>query len=358
MTEPRHRFVHVSRTSQIFVLVSAIALIAILLLTARAQRWFEGTVPFRVRLPEIGSLGLAVGSPVELLGITVGVVDDLSIDEDETMWARIEVRQGFARFVRIDSRCTIKKKTFDLVGDAFLEISRGTGTVAEKGAMLEADAARGVTEEFGTVLQDLGREMTPTIKEVRAAVQLYSDLARQLQDPDGRVQQAFTRLESITRAIDSGNGVVGRLLRDDALADEVDHIVQRIRELVTRLDDTFEKVDADLVASAQKARMLVGELAEGERSLPALVGELRALLEQLQPIVNDLRAAIAPLPGVTAAAAREADALPGMVASARATMFEAERLILALQNHWLLRPYVAPTQPTGRLGGEGIGGGR
>jgi hypothetical protein len=50
--------------------------------------------------------------------------------------------------------------------------------------------------------------------------------------------------------------------------------------------------------------------------------------------------------------------VPGIVLQTRDTMRETERLITAIQRHWLLRKYVEQAQPTTLIPSSAVGGGK
>jgi len=66
---------------------------------------------------------------------------------------------------------------------------------------------------------------------------------------------------------------------------------------------------------------------------------------ELQGMVTNLNVAAARLPEITDAVANETKDLPGLVRQTQTSMRELERLVEALQRHWLLRKYVNPTNP-------------
>ena len=60
---------------------------------------------------------------------------------------------------------------------------------------------------------------------------------------------------------------------------------------------------------------------------------------------TNLELASTHLPAISTALDREAKDLPGLVLQTQTSMRELERLLAALQRHWLLRKYVNPTNP-------------
>jgi hypothetical protein len=65
----------------------------------------------------------------------------------------------------------------------------------------------------------------------------------------------------------------------------------------------------------------------------------------LNAAVTNIQAGSARLPEIADAVADETKDLPGLVHQTQVSMVELERLIEALQRHWLVRKYVKKTYP-------------
>src|ERR1041385_4144009 len=122
----RFKFRRVNELTGTFVLIIVAVLIAAVVWTGRSQRWFRSNVTLRIVLPEAGAAGIRQGSEVYFLGTLVGSVSDVIVDSTGRMEAEANIRRDFFLFVRADSSAVVKKK-FGVAGDAFFEITRGTG---------------------------------------------------------------------------------------------------------------------------------------------------------------------------------------------------------------------------------------
>src|SRR5688572_6233332 len=76
-----------------------------------------------------------------------------------------------------------------------------------------------------------------------------------------------------------------------------------------------------------------------------LMDEQQVTLKNLQQASGNLRLASTNLSAISETLGNEARDLPGLVLQTQTSMHELERLIEAMQLHWLLRKYVAPTSP-------------
>src|SRR5688500_20226192 len=94
------------RTIRIGILVSSALLIlkVFLFFIGSEQRIFSRKHTYRAQFRSAS--GLAVGNPVQLAGVTVGVVEDIYLPPDPTkqrVQIRISVERKYAARVRLDS---------------------------------------------------------------------------------------------------------------------------------------------------------------------------------------------------------------------------------------------------------------
>src|SRR6185436_9532459 len=110
--------------------------------------------------------------------------------------------------------------------------------------------------------------------------------------------------------IEEGKGTVGKLLTDASLADEATNLLARANLTMT---------------------------------------ELQAVVTNLNGAVRNVQNGTRTLPEITQAVANEAKELPGLVRQTQTSMRELDRLIEAMQRHWLIRKYVSRTNPPGAV---------
>lgn len=302
--EPRYHFRRVNEITGTFVLVIVAVLIAAVVWTGHSQRWFKSRVPLRIDLPAAGAAGIRQGSEVYFLGTLVGTVADVAVDETGRMNARANIRHDFFRFVRADSSAVIKRK-FGVAGDSFFEITRGEG-----GPLPENNASIVCKEQFQSALEaaveEVRGEAMLALKKVNAGLDAWTALGTNLLTTQARLDQLVGRVDDMAADVQTGKGTAGRLITDTALADEA-------QKLLARANETM--------------------------------GELQGVVTNLNGAVKHVQDGTARLPEITDAVANETKALPGLVRQTQTSMRELERLIEAMQRHWLLRKYVNPTNP-------------
>ena len=329
-----------------FVLGALVIVISLLFATARAQRWFERVVAIQIQLPEEGSFGLRRGSSVEMLGSSVGSVDEIWIDDKtDRMEARLSIQSAFFRFVRVDSRYMIKRRTFGLAGDAYVEISRGTKAAAVPGQRFVSEMDRAPTE----LLQELSGELLPTIRAARDVIQNHGLLAQSLSDPEGSLLQALKRADRILDAIDRGEGVAGKVVRDPAWAARFDKLLDSLQATIDQLRGNAEQL-------VTVAKGLSGDASTVATKAGGVLDDTKLALQRVREILDRLAEASGALPDLAKVVREETKELGGMVLQSRNALFEVERLVIALQDHWLIRSYVPSIPMNTRIAPSELGG--
>lgn len=302
--EERFKFRRVNEITGTFVLLILTLLVAAVLWTGRSQRWFRSNVTLRITLPESGAAGIRQGSEVYFLGTRVGSVSDVIVDTRGRMEARAKIRHDFFRFVRTDSSAVVKRK-FGLAGDSFFEITRGVGQpLPEENAVIVCNEQ--LQSAIELAIEEIRGDALAVLNKASAGLETWTALGADLRRTREHIDRLAVRLDNIAAGAGAGEGTVGKLITDPTLANEA-------AMLLTNLNHTLS--------------------------------ELRTVVTNLNAASANVRSGTARLPEVTGALADEAKDLPGLVAQTQSSMRELERLIEAMQRHWLLRRYVKQTNP-------------
>ena len=300
----RFKFRRVNEITGTFVLVVVAVLIAAVVWTGRSQRWFRSNVTLRIVLPEAGAAGIRQGSEVYFLGTLVGSVSDVIVDTAGRMEAQANIRYDFFRFVRADSSAVVKRK-FGVAGDSFFEITRGEGK-----PLPEENASIVCNEQFQNALEaaveQVRGEAMLVLKKVNGGLDTWTTLGSNLITTRARLDQLVGRVDDLATDVQAGKGTAGKLITDTALADEAQKLLARANEAMS---------------------------------------DLRVVVTNLNVAVKNVQAGTARLPEITDAVANETKDLPGLVQQTQTSMRELERLVEAMQRHWLLRKLVNQTNP-------------
>ena len=290
----KFKFRYVNEIVGGFVLLVVLLLLAGVLVAGRAQHWFEAMYEIGLRFPPEGSMELQKGAEVMLLGAKVGSVQDILVDDAGSISGTMRVRGPFMRFVRADSIALVKKKMV-VTGDAYIELTRGTGEALPRtGGEIECKKDTEILQMLEKALETLEMEAENTLRLVNTAIIEYTDIAENLNDPQGNLQQLLANVNGLLLDIRTGSGLPAKVLNDPALAKDVENIVAQVQELMTKIN--------------------------------AMAVELQATVAKLPPMADTLGA--------------EVDNLPALTGDAQTMMRETSTLLDGLQKHWLLKKYM------------------
>jgi phospholipid/cholesterol/gamma-HCH transport system substrate-binding protein len=314
------------------VLVTVLLFVMALMQTGHIREWFDPAATIRVILPAEGVFGLTEGARVEILGTKAGDVRKIVLDPKQALHAEIAVRNAMMAFVRRDSQAIIRKQ-FGVAGASYLEITRGSGAPLDRDyAVLTAIAERAPTDAASELIAEMRSRVLPIIEDVQTTIQLFTALARSVQGSIDTVQPVLTALHTITGRLERGEGAVGRLLTEDALA----------RDLETMLAQTYANMQrlgailATMEETVRQAPALTATLNKYARDLPLLVRRVDTLLGPLQGVLEDLRKTTPELPRITKGMAETTQNLPHLVLQTEQSLDNLEKLLRQLQSHWLL----------------------
>lgn len=288
------KFRYVNEIVGVFVLLVVALLVVGILATGRAQGWFESTHEIRAVFPQEGSMGLRRGSEIRVLDTPAGTVLDIEPREDGVMEGVFEVRDRFIQYIRDDSTGVVSR-VFGVAGDAYLEITRGRGApLPTENAYIPVVKDTELLDLAQSLLEEVRENTVPAIEQLQILLDEHTALARELRDPEGDTQQLLHTLNTITQGLEAGEGAAGKLLRDPAVAAEVEQIIAVIQ-------DALIEVDRILFSAAE---------------------------------------AVEQLPRMTDRLAGELEDVPGLIYQTQATLQEAEVLISGIQRHWLIRRHI------------------
>ena len=235
--------------------------------------------------------GLTEGGSVQYNGISVGSVEDLSLDPKDPRRVIARVKLRVETPVKTDTRA--KLSFTGLTGTAFIQLTGGTP---------EASALAGGNGD---------RDRVPVIQTEASALQniaetanrLVARLDRVLSDENiGNINRTLDNIEHATGAIAAQREDLGALIRNArvsseklattldttnaAIADIDRELVDKLPALIAKLDSTLARLDT----AAGNANAILDENRGAVRNFTQDgLGQLGPTLDELRALVRDLR---------------------------------------------------------------------
>lgn len=258
--------------------IAAMTIFAIVLFLITGDRnFFEGNSSVYTFLSD--SAALTIGAPVTLNGIPVGKVRKISLsgsaDPQKQIRIDMEIRDSYLRSIPVDSMTAISAA--NLLGTKFINITRGKSSQTIHGGQTLPSLN---TAEFEDVVQQgyaILASLKDTVEKANNIIGLVESgqgsIGKLLKDDElyNRINDIAAQVQKITLALNSNQGTLGKLLYDPGLYNDV-------RTSVSRVDS--------MVAGVQAGKGTAGKLLND----PALYDEAHKAIVDLRRIMANLEA--------------------------------------------------------------------
>jgi phospholipid/cholesterol/gamma-HCH transport system substrate-binding protein len=303
----------------LLVLAGLVVLAVTIFLVGERQFLFARKNRYFVELENVSNL--TVGNPVQLNGVAVGKVEQIVLPEDlgPTVRVWITIDRQYQQRLRKDSLARIQ--TLGLLGDKYIAINSGDPEqpMVEPGGEIAAAPATEIDQLLasgGDVVDNLvvaASSLSNILGRMERGEGLLGALVAERGDGQNlnqTVTAILTDLRDVLHDVKSGEGSLGRLLYDDALAVELEGAIAELQRLTTAMNegdgllpalladtelrDHFTSSLENLDTTSAELEKLVADLGSGEGLLPRLMKDealadelttdLRGLLDQLHQV--------------------------------------------------------------------------
>ena len=280
----------------IVVTIALVLLMAIIFAIGSEQRIFSKKIRYRILLSDVS--GLAEGNPVQMSGVTVGSVEEITLPKDPSdpnVRIRIWVQEKYAERIRTDSRVKVRKLGL-IAADSLIDLTPGSPDkpILPEDSIIPSAKSLDTSKLIasGEDLVDNLVTISYSLKNILGRVDRGEGLIGELTTDPGNQQRITTtflgvmnRTDAVLQKVQSGDGLAGRLIYDDdygqrvsgALADSADSI----RGITASLQRGFESGEGPLPALLTDP--------EGRRNVAEMLANLRMTSENLAAFSTGLQ---------------------------------------------------------------------
>jgi len=225
----------------IFTLVTVLSVL--LLLAAVQNTYFASTSDYKARFTD--SSGLIAGSDVRISGVRVGQVSDVQVVDRNQAEVTFSVDEGR----RIPASSIFSIKYQNLVGQRYLDISRGSGPI---GTTLQPDAVVPTSQTRPPLdLTVVFNGFKPLFQALSPndINQLSYEIITVLQGESGNVGNLLARTATLTSTIADRDQVIGSLVNNlNSVLDTVNARDENLSGLIISLQQLVSGLAADRTA--------------------------------------------------------------------------------------------------------------
>ncbi len=175
--------------------------------------------------------GLVVGARVEMAGVEIGRVADISLAD-----GKAKVTMNIYEGVKIAKDAVAMVRTKGVLGDRYIEIRQGKsretlppgGMIAQTVSPVDLDE---ILAEVGPALKDL-RDITAGLKELLGTAEGKNNLQAMVTN----ISEAAKSFKEVGEMLTQGKGTLGKLLVDETL-------YAKLEALTTNLNQVAEKLN-------------------------------------------------------------------------------------------------------------------
>ena len=256
----------------LFVFLGTVLTVLAIFLIGNRSSMFSSSINVKSYFENVE--GLRTGAPVRLSGLSIGSVSDISLMDDTTGLVEVKLRieENAQHFLRLDSKATIE--TEGLVGKKVVNITPGSPKFE-------------VVSDGGVIQAKQQASMAQIIEETQSTIKYLNNITKDFSE--------------IVTTINSGEGTIGKLVKDDQLytatvditqsADRsLNFITDRLDEItgvVAQLGTDFESIVTDLDTTLSAAKRIVASIEKGEGALGALIADESAY-DSVKIMINNL----------------------------------------------------------------------
>lgn len=213
---------------------------------------------FKVTTDFYNVSGLQVGNNVRFSGINVGIVDNIRIINDSTVQVAMLIRKDVQEFIKADSEATIGSS--GIIGDRIVIIAQGS-----------TSAANVIDGQHLNSIEPLETDA------IIASLQVTASSAEVITQ----------ELAEIMENINSGKGMLGRLIADSAIAENVNQTIENFKKSSEGFDETIEVTKENVFEFMEKLQLTVARTEIASNALGEIMVKINSGEGTLGMLIQD-----------------------------------------------------------------------
>ena len=302
-----HDMAEVARKNpgRFWLALAVISAIVLMGLSAWRQGWFTPMTHVFVELP--GASGVQIGTPVRLKGFKIGDVDDIVLDPQLNVRARLRIVSERLPLLGKDASARFGRD--GPIGGKFIELLPGdrAGQRLAQGAMLPMDVGNELEDVMGTVKVAVEKlavaigKMEPILDDTK---KLTGEAAEMRKDIRASVTTVLANMEAMSGQLknmgNSAGNVAQRLDKDSvALMQDVRKITDQAEAAATSARNSLAALEKDMPPTMEKVK-------EALTSAQAAADNVKLITQDVRQMVSEIKGDVPPAVRAARAAAQDA----------------------------------------------------
>jgi phospholipid/cholesterol/gamma-HCH transport system substrate-binding protein len=265
-----------------FALAGLVTMGAVVFMIGEERKLFESQLVYQAKFEEVQ--GLRRGSPVRMGGVDIGTVTEVAYGEaadDRQIHVKMSVVKDESRRIRQDSEATIESK--GLLGDKMIVITVGNPRLPQIPVGGEVPSKEG--DDMAAMMGKLGNITVQVEKVVGNLERTTNSLADE--KLTGDLKSSVESMSGILKAVDSGDGYVGKLIKSPEESQRLSQVMQNLENATAQLNHTTASINS-ILARVENGPGLAHEVLYGEESAKA-VSQFGGAADELRQTLKGIR---------------------------------------------------------------------
>jgi phospholipid/cholesterol/gamma-HCH transport system substrate-binding protein len=271
-----------------WLLLAVISALVLMGLSAWRQGWFTPMTHVFVELP--GASGVQIGTPVRLKGFKIGDVDQIELDDQLNVRARLRVVRERMPLLAQDASARFGRD--GPIGGKFIEILPGDRQAKRlaASAVLPMDVGNELEDVMGTVKVAVEKlavaigKMEPILDDTK---KLTGEAAEMRKDIRASVTTVLANMEAMSGQLKSMGAVAGNVaqrLDKDSVA-----LLADVRKITDQAEAAVVSARNSLVALEKETPPTMEKVRESLQSVQATAENLKAITQDVRQIVGEIK---------------------------------------------------------------------
>lgn len=200
----------------LFIMIGIVLFVAGIFIIGKQKNLFDPVFKISSHFQNVS--GLQVGNMVRFSGINVGTVDNIIIINDSTVKVEMLLKESVQQFIKADSYAGISSE--GIIGDKVIVLSQGDSS------------SKSVVN--GQRIASVEPVETDAIMK---SIQVTADNAAIVTD----------EMAMLLMSINKGEGTLGRLMKDEKMADNIDQTIVNLKKSSKGLNENMEAAKSNFL---------------------------------------------------------------------------------------------------------------
>jgi len=250
----------------IFMLIFFITVSGFMYLLLKEKGTFEKR--YNYHFSTVSANSFHVGMPLKFSGFNIGVIDNISLKDDGTVFMTFSVNKKNRKWVSKDSLLIIVKP---LIGTPYIELHSVLGN-----PILEADST--LTIHINDDINDMISKLEPVVNKMISTINHIESMTNKFSKDDSNLMKTMENLQLFTKKLATNNSILTSVTGDDKSTKNLIESINLTTEILTNIHEVTLSLNKDIIKpSSNTIKELESIMKDITKKLKKLDGTVEAV---------------------------------------------------------------------------------